>query len=90
MVLRNGLPRNTRRISVEGGRRGWRRASSAIPQAPIAEKGERWRGGGFKANTKAVDKKFRPVKTVVSPVERDTVLDSDRRANSSDRPGEIE
>lgn len=57
-----------------------RRASSPIPQAPIAEKG--------------VSKQIRKRWTKSSDLSklwlarwRDTVLDSDRRANSTDRPG---
>ena len=59
-----------------------RRAPLPHPPFPIAKK------RGFKANTKAVDKKFRPVKTVVSPVERHGARQ--RQADRLHRPtGEI-
>lgn len=84
VVLRNGLPRNR---WIESVQKGWnaRERGQSCPGMEMREPRARppcslipLEKRGFKANTKAVDKKFRPVKTVVSRW-RDTVLDSDSR-----------
>lgn len=84
VVLRNGLPRNR---WIESVLKGWnaRERGQSCPGMEMREPRARppcslipLEKRGFKANTKAVDKKFRPVKTVVSRW-RDTVLDSDSR-----------